>query len=1079
MSRKTTSILWVCLLLLLPVSVVAQTLEYWFDDDFDNRSSVSIAVGSEQELDLNLQSNTLFPPGFHKLNMRAIVGGKPTAITSSGVLKIAAGDISLLEYWVDDDRDNVRTIGGKEANTGGSWQFLSDFDFSDIPVGFHYLNCRAVSNSRRTATAVTSTGFFKMPSGVVTHLQYWIDDDITNAKTIEGKEANTGGSWQFLSNLDLSAVSPGFHKLNCRAVSTNNQLMSSVSSTGFYKNALGNITHIEYWLDNDRKNIQTVAVNSSEDGSTFGYIKDFNLTTASPGHHKVHFRAVSADRKTTSAVTTTAVNVKPRKVPTGDEVVISKYNVSIDGVEGSWKTVPNPGRFMNLIYPLDARNLSEGSHKVKFRFFNSANAGVSSESAFNVTVPAKPALKLTAKTSEGVVSLSVNSVPDDVAYKFMRVNNSGAKTKVDGLPKSQYPTAVSLSDNPPAGKYVYYVECKYKDWEGNIQEIKSNEVSVTINEAQPETAKYGNLIGQIRFKDRYDYYFDQYVIRFSDGQIVRSDKYGRFVRKNVPFGSSFTVTINDVDRYNFSVENVTMTKEEQHVTITGEDNEEYLAIQTEHDLQFNSFVEIDPGKSYKFTVKNVSGSQWHGFVRVKAIRKEYVDHPASIQPGSVMAGSVASFTEKQNYDIAYSDNFYIEKDKTKDLELKHLSFNWPANPEYYYFYFETVSNNITKMIALNPEECNLKNNPHLWLMDVAEGTQSIDDINEKYLDHLTNLILTMCASYKEFDEQLGDFSSYLDELREILGANLEIPDYTHLALQIEHAKSYDDLYWNAPLWRMEEITYAEAGRFSKLSKKIREEIASSVKVASDFLKYAKQAKEILDNLKEAELNPNDDPFDRFFNYADIVLNLAKDYPFVSLIKTYFDVGKIAVANVKALGRGYHSSFKPEYLSGENALFDSERDNRNKKHNLYINFRIHVDKKGWGVFDGKDIFSQVLSMEITAVNSNGNKKAKITGNLKADGDYLYLEQTGIEGSSDGGSYLDGGHPLEELWMEIKWANGRKTRVSLLESDEVKCKSVTEELLLPGPPITYTVKFYSETRKVENMADIIYLIDKYDK
>jgi len=67
MSRKTTAGLWLFLLLLLGVPLRAQTLEYWFDDNFEQRSSVSIATDADQELSLNLKSNTLFPMGCHVL----------------------------------------------------------------------------------------------------------------------------------------------------------------------------------------------------------------------------------------------------------------------------------------------------------------------------------------------------------------------------------------------------------------------------------------------------------------------------------------------------------------------------------------------------------------------------------------------------------------------------------------------------------------------------------------------------------------------------------------------------------------------------------------------------------------------------------------------------------------------------------------------------------------------------------------------------------------------------------------------------------------------------------------------------
>ncbi|MBR5061735.1 MAG: hypothetical protein IKX24_06285, partial [Prevotella sp.] len=146
MSRKITIPLWLCLLCLFPRLTMAQTLEYWFDDHYDLRNTTSIAASdAEQELNLDLRDNTKFPMGFHKLNMRVTLAGKPSAVSSSAVLKLAAGKISQLEYWVDDDIanrkiTNSKTISGKASNDGGStYQFFNDLDLTDVTPGYHRL----------------------------------------------------------------------------------------------------------------------------------------------------------------------------------------------------------------------------------------------------------------------------------------------------------------------------------------------------------------------------------------------------------------------------------------------------------------------------------------------------------------------------------------------------------------------------------------------------------------------------------------------------------------------------------------------------------------------------------------------------------------------------------------------------------------------------------------------------------------------------------------------------------------------------------------------------------------------------
>jgi len=164
MSRKNSIKLWLCLLCLLPVQIVAQTLEYWFDDHYDQRATTTIATSEEvQEIRLDLRDNTKFPFGYHKLNMRVMVSGKPSAVYSSGVLKLSAGKATKLEYWVDDEyiRDKGRvkskTISGSTMGEGNTYQFVEDLDLSDVTPGYHRLYYRTISNSGRTASAVSMT----------------------------------------------------------------------------------------------------------------------------------------------------------------------------------------------------------------------------------------------------------------------------------------------------------------------------------------------------------------------------------------------------------------------------------------------------------------------------------------------------------------------------------------------------------------------------------------------------------------------------------------------------------------------------------------------------------------------------------------------------------------------------------------------------------------------------------------------------------------------------------------------------------------------------------------------------------
>ena len=193
MSRKIIISIVACLLCLLPNLSMAQTLEYWFDDQFDQLSTTTIATSeAEQELSLDLRNNTKFPYGFHKLHMRIIIGGKPSAVYSTGVLKLAAGKATKLEFWIDGDRENITTIDGKLANNGKDYIFINELNLGDISPGYHRLYCRPVSNSKITTGAITSVPIIVKslysnidPAEVtVTEQAYWIDNEEPEIVTV-------------------------------------------------------------------------------------------------------------------------------------------------------------------------------------------------------------------------------------------------------------------------------------------------------------------------------------------------------------------------------------------------------------------------------------------------------------------------------------------------------------------------------------------------------------------------------------------------------------------------------------------------------------------------------------------------------------------------------------------------------------------------------------------------------------------------------------------------------------------------------------------------------------------------------
>lgn len=265
MSRKITTLLWLCLLCMLPCLTWAQTLtryEYWFDDDFGGKVSGSLS-GTDKVFKSSISTDQL-DNGVHKFSFRAKQSdGKYSAITSSLFLKRPAAQSTVMEYWFDDNIEQRESIS--IGSTEEEQEMTLDLqDNSKYPMGFHKLNMR-LNIEGEGMSAIYSADVIKLAAGKPTKLEYWIDNDRAHSKTVSGKTA-TGG-YLFTSQLDLSGVTPGYHLLHCRAVSSSKRTVSAVTTTPIMVKLreYGDETVVKYTVSID--NADPVAFNVKEPDS--------------------------------------------------------------------------------------------------------------------------------------------------------------------------------------------------------------------------------------------------------------------------------------------------------------------------------------------------------------------------------------------------------------------------------------------------------------------------------------------------------------------------------------------------------------------------------------------------------------------------------------------------------------------------------------------------------------------------------------------------------------------------------------------------------------------------------------------
>ncbi len=137
-------------------------LEYWFDGNRKKINTVDCHVSSDGEaylytngLDLNA-----ITPGYHTMFYRFINDDGTTSSAVSMASVIVTSNLSnggKLEYWFDDNRENVSTVDGKVASTGDALIFNSDLDLNEVSQGMHRMYYRLVDAKGKPNSAVSMT----------------------------------------------------------------------------------------------------------------------------------------------------------------------------------------------------------------------------------------------------------------------------------------------------------------------------------------------------------------------------------------------------------------------------------------------------------------------------------------------------------------------------------------------------------------------------------------------------------------------------------------------------------------------------------------------------------------------------------------------------------------------------------------------------------------------------------------------------------------------------------------------------------------------------------------------------------
>ncbi len=906
-----------------------------------------------------------------------------------------------------------------------------------------------------------------MRAQTLTSYEYWFDDDVDGRQT--GTMSGTNDAVTI--NADTRGLSQGVHRLNFRARQSDG-MYSAVSTSVFIKVAAGVGNKLEYWLDDDRSNVNILEGSLASDCEDYLYNDTLDLGDVTPGYHRLYCRARSSSGRTASAVSMSPIIVKSRYYHDENEVaVMKKYSISVDDEEPVINDVLRPKEDFPYNGSLDARYLAQGQHTLKATFWNSMGMSVSVKQPFTVKLPEPGEITLTADEHDGLVKLEYNNVPNNVKHSVLRADKNGGWFPVHTVKQSCSADAVNHYVDIPsaADTYSYKVKSRYENFDGSTDLVESNVVTVNVARTKDELTNYGYIIGQV--PDMYPLIKHAY---FSDGEHVPFTGC-HFSRELIPVGKELTIEViesSDSETY-YKPVTLTVKAGENLVNfepLAGNERPYY----DEHHLEFASDLEWT-GMNFTFDVKCHASKTWKGRVRLRVIsKKEYEQNNGDTGSGSLdpsgdagtQAGAVAPMPNvevQKNYYYSYSEPFTLDPGKTTTVTLSLDNLFPDKKKEHYLCFFESEGqwrDGVESMDEIRLLETNnaynVTENPVDRLIDKNLLEQAEDEIARQDAEYAANLILMIAGYINSFDGILGKTDEFCKFMKDISLKKYGISgsEYDAMMERALTAETWDDLLNSDLVKEAPAAVLADLG--SGITQTLREEtLHDIIKYGKDVKKYLGKAMSVLKYIKEYKEWKDMNEYDKTFYCAEAILDFAeKKNPFFKLVKPYVEVGKSMIAKAFEYGEIYNS-------------FREAQDLYEGKVNFYIMVQTNSLVDFNFAWHGT---SAIREVKVMAANRDDWDNTMVdTIYFEPEGVFnaIKLKQTKYVGTnpSTGNGHLEENKPLQRLWMEIKWKNGRTSKIPLVgKNDE------------PGVSYylgTYIVHFTSGSYKYENIADIIHL------
>lgn len=323
----------------------SKLLEYWFDGNRNDSQQLTGVTPSDDPhaIDfINRIDCTDLTSGFHTLSYRVVSQDSLTGssvVTKTFYKYVGLGDVKLMEYWFDGNRDEVHRLPGETSSEEeDALDFNTVIDCTKLSSGFHTVSFRVVSQNGLIGSSVITKTFFKYEGlGSAKILEYWFDDNREEVYRMAGVEK--GDTIDFIKDVDLNKLTPGHHRLYYRVTSKNGLTNSAISMTPImvksrYDNIdVANLTMTEYayWFDDEEPEILSKA--NPKQGLHVNEMVD--ARRLSDGQHTLHMQFGNS-----AGIWNGPIDTNFTKTKVADPVITANATVKDGIVTVSFNTVP-------------------------------------------------------------------------------------------------------------------------------------------------------------------------------------------------------------------------------------------------------------------------------------------------------------------------------------------------------------------------------------------------------------------------------------------------------------------------------------------------------------------------------------------------------------------------------------------------------------------------------------------------------------------------------------------------------------------------------------------------------------------